>query len=180
VKVIKKYKNRKLYDMDESRYITLNEIKEIMKRGEEVQVIDGTTGEDITSVILTQIIHSEEKKERFLPQEGLKWLLKYGGDALGEVISNIQNIRKEAENRIKRFVRKSKESPSEEIKKFLVEAVSEIEENLNNFFKKNINNLLPVSGENKKILSEIEKIKKRIEQMEKRILNLERKRGAKV
>jgi len=162
--------------MDESRYITLNEIKEIMKKGEEVQVIDDRTGEDITSVILTQILHSEEKRERFLPQEGLKWLLKYGGDALGELISNIQNIGKEAEKRIKTFVKKGKEVSADEIKKSLLEAVKELEENLNSVFKKILKNFLPISSENKKILNEIESIKKRIEQIEKRLLKLERKK----
>lgn len=162
--------------MDESRYITLNEIKELMKRGEEVQVIDDRTGEDITSVILTQILHSEEKRERFLPQEGLKWLLKYGGEALGEFISNIQNIRKEAEKRIKTFVKKGKESSAEEIKKSLLEVVKEVEENINNIFKKILNNFLPITNENRRILNEIEGIKKRIERIEKRLLKLERKK----
>jgi len=180
VKVIKKYKNRKLYDMDESKYVTLKDIREIMRKGEEIQIIDDTTGEDITSVVLTQILHKEEKKERFLPQEGLKWLLKYGGEALGEVISNIQNIRKEAEKHIMTLVKRGKEVSPEEIKKSLLEAVREIEENLNNFLKKALTNFLPISRENKKILNEIEGIKKRIERIENRLLKLERKRRTKL
>lgn len=162
--------------MDKSKYVTLNDIKEIMNAGEEVQIIDDTTGEDITSVVLTQILHSEEKKGRFLPQEGLKWLLKHGGDALGELISNIQNIRREAEKHIRTFVKKRRESASEEIKKTILEAVKEIEENINTFIRKVINNFLPISMDYKKIMGEIEGIKKRIEKMEKRLRKLETKR----
>ncbi len=154
--------------MDESRYVTLNEIKEIMKKGEEVQIIDDATGEDITSVVLTQILHTVEKKERALPQEGLKWLLKYGGEALEELISNIQNIRKEAEKQIKTFVKKGKESASEEIKKTFFDALKEIRNTIKSF--------IPISTDYKKTLGEIKEIKKRLKRMEKRILKLEKNR----
>lgn len=54
--LIKKYENRRLYDATNSRYINLEEVATFVRRGYEVRVIDAASGEDITRVILTQII----------------------------------------------------------------------------------------------------------------------------
>lgn len=54
--VIKKYENRRLYDSTNSRYVNLEEVAEMLRRGKDVQVVDAATGEDITRLILTQII----------------------------------------------------------------------------------------------------------------------------
>ena len=62
-KVIKRYSNRKLYDTDRSKYVTLDEIAKMIKAGEEITIIDNETKEDLTSVTLTQIIYEEEKRE---------------------------------------------------------------------------------------------------------------------
>jgi polyhydroxyalkanoate synthesis repressor PhaR len=54
--VIKKYENRRLYDSTTSRYVNLDEVADMLRRGKDVQVVDVATGEDITRLILTQII----------------------------------------------------------------------------------------------------------------------------
>jgi polyhydroxyalkanoate synthesis repressor PhaR len=54
--VIRKYENRRLYDSTNSRYVNLEEVAEMLRRGKDVQVVDAATGEDITRLILTQII----------------------------------------------------------------------------------------------------------------------------
>lgn len=54
--LIKKYENRRLYDATNSRYINLEEVADFVRRGYEIRVIDVASGEDITRVILTQII----------------------------------------------------------------------------------------------------------------------------
>lgn len=54
--LIKKYENRRLYDATNSRYINLEEVAQILRRGDEVKVVDAVSGEDITRLILTQII----------------------------------------------------------------------------------------------------------------------------
>ena len=59
--VIKKYENRRLYDTTNSRYVNLDEVAQMLQRGEEVQVVDAATGEDITRLILTQIIVEDAK-----------------------------------------------------------------------------------------------------------------------
>lgn len=81
--VIKRYPNRKLYDTDAKRYITLNEIAALIRAGEEVVVTDHATDEDLTAVVLTQIIFEQEKLQRgFLPKSVLTNLVRAGGDTL--------------------------------------------------------------------------------------------------
>lgn len=60
--VIKKYANRKLYDTQTSRYVTLEGISELLRQGREIQVLERDTGRDLTPLILSQIVASEEKR----------------------------------------------------------------------------------------------------------------------
>ena len=77
--VIKRYSNRKLYDTQESRYVTLEEIEEMIRGGKEIQVVDAGSGDDLTSVTLTQIILESERNHRgTLPSAFLHQLIKYG------------------------------------------------------------------------------------------------------
>ena len=84
--IIKRYPNRKLYDTDAKQYITLDGIAELIRNGDEVQVVDNATGEDLTAVTLTQIIFEQEKKQSgFLPRSVLAGLIKTGGDRLNAI-----------------------------------------------------------------------------------------------
>src|SRR5262247_3565903 len=77
--VIKRYSNRKLYDTQESRYVTLEEIEEMIRGGKEITVVDASSGEDLTSVTLTQIILENERARRSaLPSAFLHQLIKHG------------------------------------------------------------------------------------------------------
>jgi BMFP domain-containing protein YqiC len=60
--LIKKYANRKLYDTQTSRYITLEGISELVRDGHDIQVVDRDTGRDLTPLILSQIVVGEEKR----------------------------------------------------------------------------------------------------------------------
>ena|SRR5438874_2691981 len=77
--IIKRYSNRKLYDTQESRYVTLEEIEEMIRAGREISVVDAASGEDLTSVTLTQIILENERTHRGnLPSAFLHQLIKHG------------------------------------------------------------------------------------------------------
>src|SRR5205809_253119 len=77
--VIKRYSNRKLYDTQESRYVTLEEIEEMVRAGKEISVVDAASGEDLTAVTLTQIILENERSHRSaLPTAFLHQLIKHG------------------------------------------------------------------------------------------------------
>ncbi len=73
--LIKKYANRKLYDTQTSRYITLEGIAELVRDGHEIHVVDRDTGQDLTQVILSQIVLSAEKR-------GPARLMDAGADAI--------------------------------------------------------------------------------------------------
>jgi polyhydroxyalkanoate synthesis repressor PhaR len=76
VRVIKRYSNRKLYDTKDSRYVTLLQIAEMVRGGEEVQIIDNNTKDDLTEVTLAQIIYEEQKAHsRSVPLQTLKELI---------------------------------------------------------------------------------------------------------
>jgi polyhydroxyalkanoate synthesis repressor PhaR len=81
--VIKRYPNRKLYNTESKQYITLEEISELIRRGQNVSVVDNATGEDLTALTLTQVIFEQEKKQSgFLPHSILTDLIQAGGDRL--------------------------------------------------------------------------------------------------
>lgn len=82
VKVIKRYSNRKLYDTVRSKYVTLDEIARMIKAGDDLQIIDNETKEDLTSVTLTQIIYEEEKRESRMPLAMLRNLIQTRGTTL--------------------------------------------------------------------------------------------------
>jgi len=76
--LIKKYSNRKLYDLNRSRYVTLEEIAEMIRQGRQVKIVDADSQEDLTNVTLVQILLEEEKRRNLLPVAFLHRLIKYG------------------------------------------------------------------------------------------------------
>lgn len=94
--VIKRYPNRKLYDTEAKQYITLDTIAEMIRTGQEIQVVDNATGEDLTAITLSQIVFEQEKKQSgFLPRSVLAGLIQAGGEsiqALGRSLSSTVGI----------------------------------------------------------------------------------------
>ena len=83
--VIKKYENRRLYDTTNSRYVNLEEVAQLLQQGNDVQVIDATSGEDITRLILTQIIVEDAKTpESTFPLDLLRQMVVASGRASQE------------------------------------------------------------------------------------------------
>jgi polyhydroxyalkanoate synthesis repressor PhaR len=82
-RVIKRYSNRKLYDTKDSRYVTLQQIGEMVRAGEEVQIIDNATKEDKTEVTLALIISEDLKTQpRSVPLGTLRDLIQERGERL--------------------------------------------------------------------------------------------------
>jgi polyhydroxyalkanoate synthesis repressor PhaR len=82
--VVKKYGNRRLYDTGQSKYITLEELAETIRKGSDVQVLDAKTGQDLTQPTLTQIIVESRGAARLLPVPLLLQLIRMREDALAE------------------------------------------------------------------------------------------------
>ena len=86
--VIKKYANRRLYNTGTSTYVTLEDLAEMVKKGEEFTVQDAKTGADITHPVLTQIIFELENKDgqNMLPIPFLRQLISFYGDQMQMVV----------------------------------------------------------------------------------------------
>ncbi|MGI5865692.1 MAG: polyhydroxyalkanoate synthesis regulator DNA-binding domain-containing protein [Myxococcales bacterium] len=121
-KIIKRYTNRKLYDTEESRYVTLDEISEMVKAGAEVKIVDNRSKEDLTSVTLAQIIFEEEKKSSRMPLSVLRDIIRSGGETISvylhssveHVGQRVASIREEAEVIRDRLLHREDEKPSAE------------------------------------------------------------------
>lgn len=117
-KVIKRYTNRKLYDTVESRYVTLDEIAEMVKQGIEVKIVDNRTKEDLTSVTLAQIVFEEEKKKNQMPLSVLREIIRRPGDSITDFISTqvsprVDALKQEAGQRIEKLLGREGEAATE-------------------------------------------------------------------
>lgn len=87
-RVIKKYANRRLYDTEDSKYVTLKDIKKIIALGQDVQVIDDTSGDDITRGLLLQIVSEQELGgSPILSKAVLKQLIRFYGHPMQDMMS---------------------------------------------------------------------------------------------
>lgn len=85
---IKKYANRRLYNTGASSYVTLEDLAEMVKKGDDFLVFDAKTGEDITRSVLAQIIFDQENKDgqNLLPIAFLRQLIRFYGDSMQSLV----------------------------------------------------------------------------------------------
>jgi polyhydroxyalkanoate synthesis repressor PhaR len=108
---IKRYSNRKLYNIDQSCYVTLEEIAAMVQEGEGIQVMDHENGTDITAAILAQVIHEQQKSlGLLLPQTLLARLLQFSDNSIEELRHSLDgfvnpkaNFQKEVEKRLEQL-----------------------------------------------------------------------------
>jgi len=87
--IIKKYSNRRLYDTSNKRYVTLDAIASLIQEGSEIKVVDTQTGEDISKLILIQVVlESEKNKQDILPVSFLHMLIKHGNKIAKDFFEN--------------------------------------------------------------------------------------------
>ena len=87
--VIKKYANRRLYHTGTSTYVTLEDLATMVQAGEDFQVFDAKSGDDITRSVLTQIIFEQENKaggQNLLPVAFLRQLIRFYGDSMRALV----------------------------------------------------------------------------------------------
>jgi len=113
MRLIKRYPNRKLYDTEYKKYVTLNDISGLIREGYEVQVMDHSSGEDLTAVTLTQIIFEQEKRQAgFLPRSVLTGLVRAGGEKLSTLrrtlalpLELLHHVDEEIDQRMRTLIR---------------------------------------------------------------------------
>lgn len=90
VKIIKRYQNRKLYDTQQSCYVTLDDIAKMIRASEEVMVIDNKSKNDITAATLTQIIFEAEKKaSQYAPLFTLREIIQNGNGSISNYLAKL-------------------------------------------------------------------------------------------
>lgn len=91
VRLIKRYGSRKLYDTEESRYVSLEQIAEWVREGQQIKVIDNRSQDDVTAQTLTQVILDEGKRGSSLPTEMLHQLIRQGGTVVSTGVKQLNN-----------------------------------------------------------------------------------------
>jgi len=93
IRLIKRYGggSRKLYDTEESRYVSLEELSAWIRAGQELQVLDSATGEDVTAQTLTQSIYEDQKRgNSLLSGDFLHQVIRKGGQVFSEGVEQVQ------------------------------------------------------------------------------------------
>ncbi len=173
VKTIRRYPNRKLYDTEASRYITLEEIADHLRAGGEVRVVDSRTGRDITAVTLAQVLVGEEKRRRAdIPFQRLLGLIQSGGEYLQRKIGTpVTSLKGEAERTVHRLMRG--EAP-EELRDFIMathRAYDDVQRRVDERLQvvlATVRNLSPVLKEITRLKEEVALLRARIEAIEQR------------
>jgi polyhydroxyalkanoate synthesis repressor PhaR len=131
-RIIKRYGNRKLYDVQASEYVSLEQVAGIIRGGETVEVMDNVTGEDITAQTLTQVVLEEGKRGRgLLGAELLHDLLRKSGRAIessvGQVKHGVEELVEGSLGRISRVL----QGPQTQELRQLREQLAQLEATLN-------------------------------------------------
>ncbi len=176
--IIKRYRNRKLYNTRTKRYITLEQIEALVKDQEEVKIIDNATGDDITATTLSQIIFELEKNTvGFLPQSVLLSLVQSGGGRIEEIRKNIfealhlaHHYDVEIERRVNRLIERgelTEEAGAQLLEKMMSvgsqdEIGLSIERRLMDFLKQH---QIPSKNDVQRLISKIDVLSKQVEDL---------------
>jgi polyhydroxyalkanoate synthesis repressor PhaR len=180
LKIIKRYSNRKLYDTVESRYVTLDEIAQMIKLGTEVKIVDNRSKEDLTAVTLAQIIFEEEKKKNRMPLAVLREIIRHPGESISgfiqkEVAPRVSSIREEAESRLDRLLRREEGeegmSPAELIRssqRLLEEWQRKLDERIKHGMENVISSLPALGKDLQALMQRLETLEKKLDELEKK------------
>ncbi|MBT8372039.1 MAG: hypothetical protein KJO34_13820 [Deltaproteobacteria bacterium] len=180
---IKKYANRKMYDRTEKRYVTMAQLSKLIKSGEEVSIVDNSTGEDLTSSIVSQLIGREKKeKEKGVSPRVLMQLLRKGGGTLSDYAKKYtslwQNAFNMAEDEVDKLVNmlvKEKElsrSEGSKLKKEIVGFTDSLKSWISESIDKRIDEVLdvmnlPTKERINELAARVDTLAKKIEKLEK-------------
>ena len=170
-RIIKRYSNRKLYDTKDSRYVTLLQIAEMVRGGEDVQIIDNNTKDDLTEVTLAQIIYEEQKAHsRNVPLQTLKELIHARTE---KVLADLR------EGPIGRLIpggtvkppdeKVEPLAPSKEVKPTLVDQAKEKFEEVQHQLDERIKAILATFRPFQQMQSELRRLNERMDELERKL-----------
>jgi polyhydroxyalkanoate synthesis repressor PhaR len=168
-RIIKRYSNRKLYDTQDSRYVTLLQIAEMVRAGEEVQIIDNNTKDDLTEITLAQIIYEEQKAHsRNVPLQTLKELIharteKVLHDLREGPIGRLIPGTKPGEEKVEVVAKDAKDT-----KPTLVDQAKEKLEEMQHNLDERVRTVLTSFRPLQQLQQEVKRLNERLEELEKR------------
>jgi polyhydroxyalkanoate synthesis repressor PhaR len=172
MRVIKRYSNRKLYDTKDSRYVTLLQIAGMVREGEEVQIIDNNTKDDLTEVTLAQIIYEEQKAHsRSVPLQTLKELIHARTEKV------LADLREGPIGRLLPGVKPTDEKGVEipapavakEVKPTLVDQAKEKLEEVQHQLDERIKSILATFRPFQQMQQELRRLNERVEELERKL-----------
>jgi polyhydroxyalkanoate synthesis repressor PhaR len=168
-KIIKRYSNRKLYDTERSTYITLEEIRDMVRDGEDIRIIDNSTKEDLTNVTLAQIIFEQEKAhKRLLPLASLRYIIQQSGE---DIFQKIQSPVSQFKDEVKRKTDALEES-GKAVKDFIEStqrSLDEMQNRMDERFKDAVDQLTHIP----QMRREVQELEQRVKHLEKMVQRLE-------
>jgi polyhydroxyalkanoate synthesis repressor PhaR len=127
-KIIKRYQNRKLYDTQQSCYVTLDDIAKMIRSSEDVMVIDNKTKNDITAATLTQIIFEAEKKaSQYAPLFTLREIIQNANGSISSYLAKLGAFPKDYAERVQaqaEVIKAEPRSSHDDVRKTLEERVA--------------------------------------------------------
>jgi polyhydroxyalkanoate synthesis repressor PhaR len=169
-RIIKRYSNRKLYDTKDSRYVTLLQIAGMVRAGEEVQIIDNNTKDDLTEITLAQIIYEEQKSHsRNVPLQTLKDLIharteRVLADLREGPIGRLIPGAKAGEEKVEVTAKETKD-PKPTLVDQAKEKLEEMQHNLDERVRTVLASFRPLQ----QLQQEVKRLNERLEELEKRL-----------
>lgn len=164
-KIIKRYSNRKMYDTTESRYVTLNDISDMIRKGTDVKIVDNQTNKDITSAVLAHVLFNKERSRSTLSINILKGLIQSGQERIADYYRKKVLPQLKPEKGERRENAEVDTEGSVEIMSFLKSSLGDLEKQ----FQLNINDFLSSFPAVKKIREEMDRINERLVRIEDRV-----------
>lgn len=189
VRLIKRYGNRKLYDVEASRYVTLDAIRALVQGGEDVRVVDNDTGEDLTRLTFAQIIYEAEKKTGggtgTLSLPLLRRLVQFGDEAVRDLRRGVERGREALES-VREGVQdlvtrrgKSKSKKGTSLLEELLEAPQRTLDDLQHRIDTQVRQSVERVASHPALRSELKRIEQSLRQLEERLGRPGRRRAAK-
>ncbi len=167
-RLIKRYSNRKLYDTESSAYIALEDIEEMVREGEELQIVDNSTGEDITGATLAHIVLEQQKVNPSFPVSVLRGIIQSGEEFFARLQWPVTQFRQEFRRRAETL-----EDRGKAIREFVdgtQASIDEMQQRLDERFRDTMDQLTHIP----QMRRELAELRDKIELMERRLEQIER------
>jgi polyhydroxyalkanoate synthesis repressor PhaR len=175
-RIIKRYSNRKLYDTKDSRYVTLLQIAEMVRGGEEVQIIDNNSKDDLTEVTLAQIIYEEKKaNSRSVPLQTLKELIHQRTEKVlsdlreGPIGRLIPGAKADAKDAAPSTAKPTDDGATETAKASFVDQAKETLEDFQHKVDERVKAVLPGILPWQQLQHEVKRLTARVEELEQKL-----------